>query len=233
MHRARNRKNQVAYNEARRHFKTLRSAKIGAWRKKWKAFWDPLSSSSDPRAVWHFLRKLFGEPRSGRLCSVEEICDHFDNVREPRVDSDFCIEQLRESEEWLLANACSNNSDDRHQSFLQELRFSASEVTSGYEYLKNCALGLDGISIAIVEPILIIIAPAIASFFTALLNFSMSPSDWQIAVLCLINKKSSDRSKLNNFRAVHFLYVVHIMHSSAYFAVRFREFSPTAAWFYF
>ena len=33
----------------------------------------------------------------------------------------------------------------------------------------------------------------------------MSPSDWQTAVLCLIKKKSSDRSNLNNFRAVHLL----------------------------
>ena len=85
------------------------------------------------------------------------------------------------------------------------LRLSASDVTSGFDDLKNCALGLDGISKAIVAPILVIIAPAIASFLTALLRFSVSPSDWQIAVICLIKKKSSDRSNLNNFRAVHLL----------------------------
>ena len=173
--------------------------------KKWKAFWDPLSSSSDPRAVWHFLRKLFGEQRSECLCSVEEICEHFENVGKPQEDPDFCIENLREAEEWIFANASSNNTDDRNHSFPQDLRFSASEVKSGFEDLKNCALGLDGISKAIISPILIIIAPTIASLFTALLRFSVSPSDWQTAVLCLIKKKSSDRSNLNNFRAVHLL----------------------------
>ena len=178
MHRARNRKNQVAYNEARRHFKLLRIAKIGAWRKKWKAFWDPLSSLSDPRAVWHFLRKLFGEQSSKCLCSVEEICDHFENEWKPQEDPDFCFEHLREAEEWLFANAYSNDSDDRHHSFPENLRFFASEVTSGSDDLKNFALGLGGISKAIVAPILVIFASEIASFFTALLRFSVSPSDW-------------------------------------------------------
>jgi len=176
MHRARNRKNQVAYNEARRHFKMLRSAKIGAWRKKWKAFWDPLSSSSDPRAVWHFLRKLFGEQRSECLCSVEEICDHFESVGKPQEDPDVCFEHPREAEEWLFANACSNNSDDRHHSFPENLRFSASEVTSGFDDLKNCALGLDGISKAIVAPILVIIAPAITSFSRPCYAFRCPPA---------------------------------------------------------
>ena len=176
MHRARNRKNQVAYNEARRHFKTLRSAKIGAWRKKWKAFWDPLSSSSDPRAVWHFLRKLFGEQRSECLCSVEEICDHFESVGKPQEDPDFCFEHLRLAEEWLFANACSNNSDDRHHSFPENLRFSASEVTSGFDDLKKYALGLDGISKAIVAPILVIIAPAITSFSRPCYAFRCPPA---------------------------------------------------------
>ena len=171
-------------------FRLLRNAKIGTWRKKWKAFWDPLSSSSDPRAVWHFIRKLFGEQRSECLCSVEEICEHFEDVGKPQEDPDFCIENLREVEEWIFANASSNNADDGHHSFPQDLRFSASEVTSGFDDLKNCALGLDGISKAIISPILIIIAPTIASFFTALLRFSVSPSDWQTAVLCFIKKKS-------------------------------------------
>ena len=93
--------------------------------------------------------------------------------------------------------------DGSHPPLEQFLRFSTSEVISGFDDLKNCALGLGGISKLIIAPILIIIAPAIASLFTALLRFSVSPSDWQIAVLCLIKKKSSDRSNLNNFRAVH------------------------------
>ena len=97
MNRAKN-KNKVAYYEARRHFRLLRNAKIGAWRKKRRAFWDPLSSSSDPRAVWHFIRKLFGEQRSECLCSVEEICEHFENVGKPVDDPDFCAEQLKEAE---------------------------------------------------------------------------------------------------------------------------------------
>ena len=95
--------------------------------------------------------------------------------------------------------------DGSHPPLEQFLRFSTSEVISGFDDLKNCALGLGGISKLIIAPILIIIAPAIASLFTALLRFSVSPSDWQIAVLCLIKKKSSDRSNLNNFRAVHLL----------------------------
>ena len=175
MNRAKN-KNKVAYYEARRHFRLLRNAKIGTWRKKWKAFWDPLSSSSDPRAVWHFIRKLLGEQRSECLCSVEEICEHFENVGKPQEDPDFCIENLREAEEWIFANASSNNADDGHHSFPQDLRFSASEVTSGFDDLKNCALGLDGTSKAIISPILIIIAPTIASFFTALLRFQCPPA---------------------------------------------------------
>ena len=59
MHRARRRNNQLAYKEARRHFKALKDAKIKAWRQKWRASWDPLSSSSDPRAVWHFGGQAF------------------------------------------------------------------------------------------------------------------------------------------------------------------------------
>ena len=50
---------------------------------------------------------------------------------------------------------------------------------------------------------LIVIAAAIASFFTPPLRFSVFPGDWQVAVVCLIQKKSSDRSNLNNFRAVY------------------------------
>ena len=102
----------------------------------------------------------------------------------------------------IRANACSNNPDDGHPPLPQDLRFSRPEVLSGFNVL-NCALGPNGFSKLIIAPILIIIAPAIASLFTALLRFSVSPSDWQIAVLCLIKKKSSDRSNLNNFRAVH------------------------------
>ena len=48
-------------------------------------------------------------------------------------------------------------------------------------------------------------APAITSLFTVLLRFSISPSDWQGAVLRLFKKISSDRLNLNNFRAVHLL----------------------------
>ena len=83
----------------------------------------------------------------------------------------------------------------RNGEFSDDLRFSVSEVNDGFNDLKNCALGLDGVSKTIIEPILIAIAPTVASFFAALLCYSVSPSDWQIAVLCLIN----------NFRAVHLL----------------------------
>ena len=89
--------------------------------------------------------------------------------------------------------------------FSDDLRFSVSEVNDGFNDLKNCALGLDGVSKTIIDPILIVIAPTVASFFTALLRYSVSPSDWQIAVLCLIKKKGTDRKDLNNFRAVHLL----------------------------
>ena len=48
--------------------------------------------------------------------------------------------------------------------------------------LNNSALGLDGLSKNIIFPILSIISPAVASLFSALLRFSVSPSDWKIAV---------------------------------------------------
>ena len=85
MHRAKRQKKKdaLAYDEARRHFKALRDAKIGAWRQKWRTFWDPLSSSFDPRAVWQFVRKLFGGQSSDCTCSAEEICEHFEDVGKP------------------------------------------------------------------------------------------------------------------------------------------------------
>ena len=75
----------------------------------------------------------------------------------------------------------------------------------GFKELENSALGLDGLSKNIIFPILSIISPAVALLFTALLRFSVSPSDWKIAVLALIRKKGKDKKDLNNFRAVHLL----------------------------
>ena len=82
-------KSKLAYYEARRNFKALRNAKIGAWRKTWRIFWDPLSSWTDPRVVRHFVRKLFGEQSSEWTCSVEEITEHFEDVGELQDDLDF------------------------------------------------------------------------------------------------------------------------------------------------
>ena len=104
----------------------------------------------------------------------------------------------------IRANACSNNPDDGHPPLPQDLRFSRPEVLSGFNVL-NCALGPNGFSKLIIAPMLIVIAAAIASFFTPPLRFSVFPGDWQVAVVCLIQKKSSDRSNLNNFRVVHLL----------------------------
>ena len=136
-----------------------------------------------------------GKQSSDCLCSPAEICSHFEEVGKPSDDPDFCIEHLREAEEWLNAEASRDGSDLRNAEFSDDLRFSVSEVNDGFNDLKNCAFGLDGVSKTIFDPILIVIAPTVASFFAALLCYSVSPSDWQIAVLCLIN----------NFRAVHLL----------------------------
>ena len=84
-------------------------------------------------------------------------------------------------------------------------QFSASEVSEEFSKLNNSALGLDGLSKNIIFPILSIISPAVASLFSALLRFSVSPSDWKIAVLALIRKKGTSRVDLDNFRAVHLL----------------------------
>ena len=72
-------------------------------------------------------------------------------------------------------------------------QFSASEVSEEFSKLNNSALGLDGLSKNIIFPILSIISPAVASLFSALLRFSVSPSDWKIAVLALIRKKGTSR----------------------------------------
>ena len=113
------------------------------------------------------------------------------------------MDHLREVEGWLLANAPCRGSDVPELS--DDLRFSAKDVSDGLADLKNSALCLAGISKSIIAPLLCVIAPLVASFFSALLRFSVSPSVWQIAVLCLIKKSGSDRSNLNAFRAVHLL----------------------------
>ena len=70
-------------------------------------------------------------------------------------------------------------------------------------------LSLDGLSRAIIFPILSISSPAVARLFSALLRFSVSPSDRKIAVSDLIIKRSPDKTDLNNFRAVHILSFFH------------------------
>ena len=88
-------------------------------------------------------------------------------------------------------------------------------MTEGYKKLKDSALGLDGILKHVISPILAIICSAVAMLFTALLRFSVSPSDWKIAVVALIRKKRASKIDLNNFRAVHllsFFYIAQFFH---------------------
>ena len=172
---------------------------ISSWRKKWSDFWTS-TWVSDPRTVWHFIRRLLGRTSSEAPDRTPaEICFHFEQVGMPQNDKDFCLDCLQEAQIWIRENT------KEQCPFSSDLIFSVQETTSSFEKLNNSALGLDGLSKAIFSPILPLIAPVVASFFTALLRSSVAPRDWQIAILTVIKKKGSSRKDLDNFRAVHIL----------------------------
>ena len=101
----------------------------------------------------------------------------------PQNDKYFCLDCLHEVQTWIIENTTEKCP------FSYDLIFSAEEVTSSFEQLNNSALGLDGLSKAIFAPILFLVAPVVASFFTALLRSSVAPRDWQIAILTFSRKK--------------------------------------------
>ena len=136
-------------------------------------------------------------------CPPEEISAHFSDVGKPPDDPDFCMNCLVEAQHWIAENF--QNDIDDSPDLQADYHFSTKEVIDGFKKLKNSALGLDGISKSIIFPILAIICPAVAMLFTALLRFSVAPSDWRIAVLALIRKKGASKIDLNNLRAVHLL----------------------------
>ena len=137
--------------------------------------------------------------------STRRISRHFCGVGTPPDDPDFCLDSLNESERWIETNLQSGTDATQMADLSGDPQFSASEVSEEFAKLNNSALGLDGLSKNIIFPILSIISPAVASLFSALLRFSVSPSDWKIAVLALIRKKGTSRVDLNHFRAVHLL----------------------------
>ena len=170
------RDNRALYNETRKHFEVMKATKKEAWRNKWREFW-----SGAPREIWHFIRQLMGRGGSGCDCAPEEISAHFCDVGKPPDDPDFCMNCLAEAQRWIAENV--QHHIDASPGLPAESNFSTREVIDGFKQLKNSALGLDGISKSIIFPILAIISPAVAMLFTALLRFSVSPSDWRIAVL--------------------------------------------------
>ena len=104
----------------------------------------------------------------------------------------FCLDCLHEAQTWIIENTsekCPFSSD-----FV-----SAKEVTSSFEKLNDSALGIDGLSKAIFAPILFLVAPVVASFFTALLRSSVAPRDWQIAILTGIKKKRQQSERFRQF----------------------------------
>ena len=111
----------------------------------------------------------------------------------------FCLDCLHETQTWILENASETCP------FSSDLIFSVQETMSSFEKRNDSALGLDGLSKAIFSPILLLIAPVVASFFTALLRSSVAPRDCQIAILIVIKKKGCSRKDLDNFRVVHIL----------------------------
>ena len=90
---------------------------------------------------------------------------------------------LVEAQHWIAENF--QNDIDDSPDLQADYHFSTKEVIDGFKKLKNSALGLDGISKSIIFPIIAKIFPAVALLFTALLRFSVPPSDWKIALLAL------------------------------------------------
>ena len=125
--------------------------------------------------------------------STRRISRHFCGVGTPPDDPDFCLDSLNEAERWIETNLQSGTEAPHMVDLSGDPQFSASEVSEEFSKLNNSALGLDGLSKNIIFPILSIISPAVASLFSALLRFSVSPSDWKIAVLALIRKEGTSR----------------------------------------
>ena len=162
----------------------MNATKQEAWRNRWRAFW-----SSDQREVWHLISQLIGRGGCECECSPEDISAHLCDVGKPPDDPDVCMNCLAEAQRWIAESAQNDIDASQIPDLRADYLFSPKEVTDGFKQLKNSALGLDGISKSIIFPFLAIICPAVAMLFAALLRFSVSPSDWKIAVLALIRKK--------------------------------------------
>ena len=135
----------------------------------------------------------------------EETAGGLPSIGKPPDDPYFCMSCLAETELWSQTNV-QNGVDESHVLELPaESHFSAKEVTKEFRGLNSSVLGLDGLSNAIIFPILSIIARAVEMFFYVLLRFSVSPSEFNIVALALICKKGASKFDLNNFRAVNVL----------------------------
>ena len=115
------------------------------------------------------------------------------------------MDSLFEAERWIETNLKSGTDASQMPELAVDSQFSPSEVSEEFSKLNNSALGLDALSKNIISPIFSIISTAVASLFSALLRFSVSPSDWKVAALALIRKKGGSKVDLNNFRVVHIL----------------------------
>ena len=89
---------------------------------------------------------------------------------------------------------------------------SVDEAKAAYQKLGDVRRGLDRLGQSVIGPALGVLLPVFALLLSQLLTYAVAPRDWSMDIIALIKKSGASRVDLDNYRAVHLLFCVQVLH---------------------
>jgi len=186
---------------ARQRYRRLRREKRARWEARWVRFWLDITHTA-PAEGWRVVKSFLAPGSLSEsaqcLCSESEQRAHFRNVGLAKDNPRYDGEAASTAEGWV-------------RSFLQHYQgelegaITKKETRDAYWKLNSASPGIDGLTKAVLKPILTPLLPAFTTLFDHLYKFGLPLDEVALAAVLALKKKGSSLRDLDNFRGIHLL----------------------------